>query len=159
DPVGDADEMRGVLLRKVLDAVDAGHGEVDRLARRVGEPAQARRGKLDERRGDVAVRVAKKHRPGCQPAALAHTPDEPLALERRDEPRGRGLRETGARRELPDGRRLRGLDDADEQRRRAIDRLGAGCLWHLTLWNARSTGILWPARANVKPCREAVETR
>ena len=41
DPVGDADEVRRVLLREVLDAVGAGDGEVDRLAGRVGEAAQA----------------------------------------------------------------------------------------------------------------------
>jgi len=42
--------MRGVLLRKMLDAVDARYGEIDRLAARVCEPPEARRCELDERR-------------------------------------------------------------------------------------------------------------
>ena len=44
DPVGDADEVRGVLLGEVLDAVGAGNGEVDRLAatrRRAGAGSAA----------------------------------------------------------------------------------------------------------------------
>ena len=143
DPVGDADEVRGVLLREVLDAVDAGDGEVDRLAARVGEPAEARRRELDERRRGVAVRVAEEDRPGGQPAAVAEPLHEPLALERRDEPRGRALRQAGALGELADRGRLRGFDDAHEQLRRAVDRLGAGRVSsHLTSWNDCSTEIL-----------------
>ena len=114
DPVGDADEVRRVLLREVLDAVDAGHGEVDRLARGVGEAAEARRGELDERRGDVAVRVAQEHR--ARGAARPRSPrrwTRPWRSSARDEPRGRRLRQ--ARR----ARRARRPTAAARTRRRA----------------------------------------
>ena len=61
DPVGHADEVRGVLLGEVLDAVGAGHREIDRLAARVGEPPQAGLRELGERLRRVAARVAEKN--------------------------------------------------------------------------------------------------
>src|SRR5438309_3441932 len=62
DPVGDADEVRGVLLREMLDAVGAGDGEVDRLAGGVGQAAEARLGQLDEGLTRVATRVPQEDR-------------------------------------------------------------------------------------------------
>ena len=73
DPVGDADEVRGVLLREVLDAERAGHGEVDRLARsrRRAGAATARRA----RRGvDDAVAGARS---GAAPGPGARRPRSP----------------------------------------------------------------------------------
>ena len=136
DPVGDADEVRGVLLREVLDPVGAGDGEVDRLAGRVGEAAEARGGELDEGLRRVAGRVAEEDGPRAEPAAVAEALDKALPLQGGDEARGRALREAGALGELADRRRLGRLDDADEKLRRAVDRLGAGGLGrHLTWWN------------------------
>ena len=102
-------------------------------------------------------RFAKRSRtgPGGQPAAVAEPLHEALALERRDEPRGRALRQPGPGRELADRRRLRGLDDAHEELRRAVDRLGAGRFSHLTSWNRRSTEILAAPAAGVKRLRAA----
>ena len=130
NPVGDADEVLGVLLREVLDPVGAGDGEIDRLAARLGEAPQRRLGELDERAGAVAAREAEQDGPGPQPAAVAEPLHEALPLERGDEARGRALRQSCSLCELADGRRPRRLDDAHEQLRRTVDRLGAGGFGH-----------------------------
>ena len=80
DPVGDADEVSGVLLRQVLDPVGPGNREVDRLAGNVGKPAKTRSRKLDERRRGVAVRVSEQNRPGPKPPAVLDPLNEPLPL-------------------------------------------------------------------------------
>src|SRR2546423_12316669 len=59
DPVGHADEVGGVLLGEMLDALWPGDREVDRLAALVGEPAQARLGERDERLRGVPACVAE----------------------------------------------------------------------------------------------------
>jgi len=85
-----------------------------------------------------------------QPAALAEALDEPLALERREEPGGRALGQPCAGGELADGRRVHRFDDAAEQLRRAIDRLGPGGLaCHLRWWNRCSTEIVAATAAGV----------
>jgi hypothetical protein len=143
DPVGDADDVRRVFLCEVLDAERPRHREIYRLARRVGEAAQRRRGELEECRGRVSGREAEQDRPGMQPAALAEALDEPLALERREEPGGRALRQPGAGGELADRRRVDRFDDAAEKLRSAVDRLGPGGLaCHLRSWNRCSTEIV-----------------
>src|SRR5581483_802533 len=150
DPVGDADEVRGVLLREVLDAARAGDREVDRLAGGVGKAAEGPGGELCERLRRVAARVAEEDGARSEPSALAEALDQAAALERADETRGRALREAGALGELADRRRLGGLDDAHEQLRCAVDRLGAGGLGrHLTWWNERSNRSLADPRAAV----------
>ena len=107
------------------------------------------RSELEKRRGRVTGREAQQNGPRVQPAALAEALDEALSLQCRDESGGRALRQPGARRKFADGRRLRGLDDADEQLRRAVDRLGTGLGRHLTLWNERSTIIVATAAGRV----------
>ena len=140
DPVGDADDVRRVLLRKVLDAERAGNSEVDRLARVVGDPTKRRGRELEQRGRGVAGREAEQHGPRVQAAALAEALHEPLPLERAEQARRGALRQAGPGGELADRRWMDGFDDAAEQLRRAVDRLGAGGFrCHLRSWNACST--------------------
>ena len=74
--------------------------------------------------------VAQKDGAGLERAASRIALDEPLALERPDEARGRALRQARELRELADGRRLVLLDDVHEQLRCALDRLGSGLRDH-----------------------------
>src|SRR5438105_13644634 len=94
DPVRDADEVLAVPLGEVLRAERVRDGEVDRLATRDGEPGELGLGEVDKALGAVAMRKAEQHRPGAETAALAAGAlNEPLALERSHEPRGRALRQ------------------------------------------------------------------
>ncbi len=86
---------------------------------------------------------------------ITRTLDEPLALERADEPRGRRLRQAGTVGELGDGERLVALDDPDQQFRRPVDRLGSRFGRHPPiLWNMSSTNVKSAARqAGCEPIR------
>ncbi|MFZ0340812.1 MAG: hypothetical protein WAL31_00560 [Gaiellaceae bacterium] len=126
----------------MLDAVGAGHGEVDRLSARVGESPQARLRELGERLRRVAARVAEEDGTGAEAAASAEPLYQSLTLEGADEARGRALGEAGALRELADRRRLGRFDDVDEQLRGALDRLGSrGFGSDPTLWNICSKNV------------------
>src|SRR5205085_328154 len=82
DPVRRADEVARVALREMLDTERRRNTEVDRLAARLGEPAQRRRREVDEVGfGDVALREAEQHRPGPQAPAAGDALQEALAPE------------------------------------------------------------------------------
>ena len=120
--------MARVLLREVLDAERRRHAEVHRLAGQLGERLQRGPGELGEALAGVAVREPKQHRPR-RDAAVAGALDEATAFERAYEPGRRRLRQPAAGGELADRERSVGLDHADEELRRAVDRLRA-CLGH-----------------------------
>ena len=122
--------MARVLLREVLDAERRRDAEVDRLAGELGERAQGRERELDEAHRSVLMREAEQHRAG-RDAPVAGALHEPASLERADQSRGGRLGEARARRELADPERPVRFDDADEQLRRAVDRLCPGFRGHL----------------------------
>src|SRR5262249_9528614 len=80
----------------------------------------------------------KEHRTGGETAAVCRALDEAAALERSHEARGRALRQAGVCSELADGDRAAALDDADEQLRGTVYRLGSGLGRHLTSSHRRS---------------------
>src|SRR5207245_11082788 len=96
----------------VLEPAGSRDGEVDRLAALVAEPAQARPGERDERLRGVTACVAEEDGPRPESSPCAEPLHEPLPLEGAHQPRGRALRQPGARRELADRRRLGRLDYA-----------------------------------------------
>src|SRR6266508_6489369 len=121
--------MAAIALGEMLDAGRRRHGEVDRLARGVGEPAQRFARELDERpAGNAALREPQQDGPGLQaPCAL----NQSLSLERGHEPRRRALRQPAQLGELADRERPGALDHADEQLAGPVDRLGAAVLAHI----------------------------
>ena len=81
--------------------------------------------------------------PGPQPPAVAEALDEPLSLQGRDEPRGASRGRPAPSASSPTDGGCGGLDDAHEELRRTVDRLGTGPgVSHLTLWNGCSTRSL-----------------
>ena len=92
----------------------------------------ARPSSLEERPGErrqvadarVAARVVDEHRPGTEAAAAAPL-GQAVALERAQEP-GRGrLRQLRVLHDAVERHGLVALDEASEDPRRAVDRLGA----------------------------------
>ena len=152
--------MAAVALSEVLNAGRRGDGEVDRLAARVGQPAQRLVGQLDEAVPVRApLREALEDRPRTQTCADAL--DEALSLESRDKARGRALREVVRLGELAYRDRPRALEHADQQLRRTVDRPRA----ILTMWNDRSiqsatsTGVKRGTVNLVRPLRIFVSYR
>src|SRR5262249_10946697 len=134
------------------DALRSRDRKVDRLSAGVGESPQARLCELHESLRGVAAHVAKEDRSRPEAATVAEALHEALPLQGADERGGGALRQGGAGRQLADRRRLGGLDDAHEQLRRAVDRLGAGSFGrHLTMWNKCSKRILTRSSLGVNP--------
>src|SRR5262252_1991602 len=93
----------------------------------------------DEAGRAVASREAEEHWAGAETPTVAEALDEPLPLERADEPGRRALRQARVLGELVHAQRTRRLDDTHEQLRRALDCLRAGLGSHEPiLWNIRS---------------------
>ena len=127
DPVRRAEEVAAVALGEQLDRARVGDSEVDRLAALAGEPVERLLGELDELRlTRLAAGVADENGAGSE-LARALALDQPLALERADEPGCRALRQAAPLGELADGRRLDRLEDLDEELRRAVDGLRSRC--------------------------------
>jgi hypothetical protein len=126
DPLPGAEEVAALDLGEVLDAVDARHGEVDRLATGLGQDVQRRLGQLD----DVAVHgaavgEAQDRRAGLDLAAGAGAAHEAVALQAGDEPRRRALGQVGGLGEVADADRILAVEHERQQLGRAVDRLGA----------------------------------
>ena len=124
DPVRRSKVVPAVALVELLDGARGGDPDVDGLAALRGEPVERVRGDGDELGvARLLPRVADEDATGYERPRTWGALHETVPLERADEARGRALRQSRARRELADGRRLRRLEDGDEELRRAVDRL------------------------------------
>ena len=131
DPVRAADDVAPVLLREVLDAERRRDAEVDRLAgARRACAARAARARPGSRRRS---RCAKRSSTG--PGATRRSPARCTSPWRSSAPTRREVVDFGRPElvgELTDAERPVRLDDADEQLRRAVDRLCPGLGGHLS---------------------------
>src|SRR5207302_8193992 len=100
DPPACAEEVAAGHLREVLHAERPRHGEIDRLAARLGESVQMRLGELGQMAvNEAPLAEAQEHWANGEAPTRPVLGDEPLALERSQQPRRgalgqlRGLRE------------------------------------------------------------------
>ena len=104
-----------------------GDAEVHRLAGLFRERVEMLVRKLDERDvGLGSLGEAKEDRPGPHGRTVAVALEEPLSLERGEEPRRRALGQLAGPGKLADAERSRALDHAHEQLRGAVDCLTSG---------------------------------
>ena len=107
-PVGHPDEVRGLHLDDVDRLFPAADGDVDRLPRLLGQPAERLTRRLHERQAvDGEDAQARQLGPGRETVAVA--PDEPARLQDREQAGDGALVEPELTRQLgdPDQRALR----------------------------------------------------
>src|SRR4029079_13672712 len=103
DPVRRAEEVPAVAVVAELDGGERRDADVDRLPARLREPVERLRGALDQLSVTrLATGVPLQARARHEPRTAALAADEPLPLERTDEPGRRALRKPEARREPAD---------------------------------------------------------
>ena len=119
--------MPAVALGELVDAERRRHAEVHRLAGLFREGVEMLVRKLDERDvGLGSLGEAKEDRPGPHGRTVAVALEEPLSLERGEEPRRRALGQLAGPGKLADAEGSRALDHAHEQLRGAVDCLTSG---------------------------------
>ena len=125
-PVAGAEEVGGVDLRDLHDAVAAGDAEVHGLAGGLADLLHHGPGEPDELLPRVVARGVEPEEPARDVGPGGVALEQPGALERGEHPRGRRLRQAARVLEVGERHRLVGVDDRGDQVRGAVQRTRAG---------------------------------
>ena len=160
DPVRRTDQVAAVHLVDLHELAATRDGEVHGLARQLRQVLHGGPGEFAEvvqRAGPGGVQGEQRARPeGSGPVPM----DEPAALQRLQEPRGRGLREAELVHERAEGARRPGLDDQAEQGAGAFDGLAARLRRHKIRLKVLYCGTAVPTIAvTVTPVAQSVKSR